>query len=89
MSKPNENDELENKVLDVNNATNFNPILSKEGKILARKALSDALLLAEKDINLDQLFEDTKVLMRNMIHEDPLLSLKELREIFKWLKSVS
>ena len=89
ISKPNENDEVENEVLDVHNSTNYNPFLSKEARILAKKALSDALDLQENDIDLDKLYEDTKVFMRQLIHEDPRLSVKELRKIFKWLKSVS
>ena len=75
------------KGVDVYNASNWNPYLSEDAKVLAKQALANAKkCTTEKDWL--KLYEDTRILMRQRLHEDPPLSVKELRDMFEWLKKV-
>ena len=79
---------VDKKGVDVYNASNYHPYLSEEAKVLANRALANAeKITTEQD--LTKLYKDTRILMRQRIHEDPPLCVKELRAIFKWLKDVS
>ena len=78
----------ENDVLDQYNATHYLPHLSPAAEIEAENTLKNA----GEDLTgipLEQLYEDTRILQRKKIHDNPPLSVKELRAMFQWLKSVS
>ena len=73
----------ERKEVDVYNATNWCPYLSPEARVAAMLALTSTKITEQ------ELYEATRIFMRQRLHEDPPLSLKELRDVFKWLQSVS